>query len=61
MCGLDRQTLQDSTHVVCFCGFGADIFVSLSTQATSGVQLASNPVETGVLAPGVKRPGRGHD
>ena len=67
MRGLHQHTLQVSTPVVCFCGFGAQsreeagIFLSLSTQASSGVHLDSNPVENGVTAPGVKRPGRGRD
>jgi hypothetical protein len=67
MRGLYQHTLQVSTPVVCFCGLGAqsreeaDIFVSLSTQASSGEHLNSNPVENGVTAPGVKRPWPGRD
>jgi hypothetical protein len=67
MRGLYQHTLKVSTRVFCFCGLGAqsreeaDIFVSLSTQASSGVHLDSNPVENRVTAPEVKRPGRGRD
>jgi len=55
-----------STPVVFLCGFGVQsrddaFFVSLSTQASSGVHLASIPVENGVMSPGVKRPRRGRD
>jgi hypothetical protein len=64
---LYQHTLQVSNPVVCLCGFRAqsreeaDIFVSLSTQVSCEVPLDSNPVENGITAPGVKRPGRGYD
>jgi hypothetical protein len=67
MRGLYQHTLQFSTPEVCLCGFGAqsweeaNIFVSLSTQARSGVHLDSNPVENGVTAAGVKQPRRRRD